>query len=330
VGNLLPEFWRDFGLNLDLALEAHEVIRGDTGQEIPGVEVKKEGYEHTEVTVVKILDKTAEVIMGKPCGVYITLEAPLIKENNPSVHTNVSEILAKQLKQFINIPEYGNILLIGLGNRYATPDALGSKVIESSLVTRHLFNYAPGEVKKGMHSVSALAPGVLGITGIETAEIIKGVVEKTNPQMVIVIDSLAARSVARIVSTIQIADTGINPGSGVGNQRVGLNQETLGVPVIAIGVPTVVHAAVICQDTIEALLSHLKNKDNLYQLSPNLQPNLSREVIMNVLAPFGGNLTVTPKEIDALINRTARIIAQGISLALHPGLQPEDYSYYLH
>jgi len=136
--------------------------------------------------------------------------------------------------------------------------------------------------------------------------------------------------VARIVSTIQIADTGITPGSGIGNQRVGLNQETLGVPVIAIGVPTVVHAAVICQDTIEALLAHLKSKANLYQLSSNLQPNFSREVIMKVLAPFGGNLTVTPKEIDTLINRTARIIAQGISLALHPGLQPEDYNYYLH
>lgn len=327
---MLLDFWRDFGLNLDLALEAHEVVRGDTGQEIPGVEVKKEGYEHTEVTIVKILDKAAELMMGKPCGVYITIEAPLIKENNPSVHTNISEILAKQLKQFIKVPDYGNILLIGLGNRYATPDALGSKVIESSLVTRHLFNYAPGEVKKGMRSVSALSPGVLGLTGIETAEIIKGVVEKTNPQMVIVIDSLAARSVARIVSTIQIADTGITPGSGIGNQRVGLNQETLGVPVIAIGVPTVVHAAVICQDTIEALLAHLKSKANLYQLSSNLQPNFSREVIMKVLAPFGGNLTVTPKEIDTLINRTARIIAQGISLALHPGLQPEDYNYYLH
>ncbi|RKO68162.1 GPR endopeptidase [Desulfofundulus salinus] len=324
---MLFDLFRSFGVNLDLALEAREIVRGETGQEIPGVRVDRERFEHGEVTIVHIVEKAAETIMGKPVGTYITIEAPVLRENHPAAHHEVSQILARQLERFVaHIPEYGNILLVGLGNWRATPDALGPKVIEMSLVTRHLYNYAPQELKGGMRSVSALAPGVLGLTGIETAEIIKGVVEKIRPELIIAIDSLAARSVTRICTTIQIADTGISPGSGIGNRRAGINRESMGVPVIAIGVPTVVHAAVISQDTINAYLEQLQNTP----VNTGFNPALARRAIEQVLEPFGGNLTVTPKEIDALIATTAKVIAGGISLALHPGLTEDDYSYYLH
>lgn len=326
--SLLLELYRSFGVNLDLALEAREIVRGETGQEIPGVRVDRENYEQAEVTIVNIVEKYAEAIMGKPMGTYITIEAPVLRENQPAAHHQVGEILARQLEGFVShLPEYANILLVGLGNWRATPDALGPKVIEMSLVTRHLFNYAPQELKGGMRSVSALAPGVLGLTGIETTEIIKGVVEKIRPELIIVIDSLAARSVTRICTTIQIADTGISPGSGIGNRRAGINRESMGVPVIAIGVPTVVHVAVIGQDTINYYLEQLKAIPNLQK---SLNPNLVQQAINRVLEPFGGNLTVTPKEIDSLLESMAKVIAGGISLALHPGLTPDDYSYYLH
>jgi spore protease len=321
------ELFRSFGINLDLALEAREIVRGETGQEIPGVQVDRERFEHGEVTIVHIVEKAAETIMGKPVGTYITIEAPVLRENHPAAHHEVSQILARQLERFVaHIPEYGNILLVGLGNWRATPDALGPKVIEMSLVTRHLYNYAPQELKGGMRSVSALAPGVLGLTGIETAEIIKGVAEKIRPELIIAIDSLAARSVTRICTTIQIADTGISPGSGIGNRRAGINRESMGVPVIAIGVPTVVHAAVISQDTINAYLEQLQTTP----VNAGFNPALARRAIEKVLEPFGGNLTVTPKEIDALIATTAKVIAGAVSLALHPGLTEDDYSYYLH
>ncbi|HAP93366.1 MAG TPA: GPR endopeptidase [Desulfotomaculum sp.] len=322
--------YRAFGINLDLALEAREIVRGETGREIPGVRVDQENYEHAQVTIVNIMEPSAEVIMGKPVGIYITIESPVIRENNPTAHQEISEILARQLTPFTSLPEYANILLVGLGNWRATPDALGPKVIELSLVTRHLFNYAPQALKRGMRSVSALAPGVLGITGIETAEIIKGVVERIRPELIVTIDSLAARSVTRIGTTIQIANTGIKPGSGIGNQRTGINQETMGVPVVAIGVPTVVHAAVIAQDTINRFLEQLNTDRDLHQSYGQLNPEFSHQVITEILEPFGGELTVTPKEIDTLINSTAKILASGLSLALHPDLTPEDYTFYLH
>ncbi|MBE3587957.1 MAG: GPR endopeptidase [Thermoanaerobacteraceae bacterium] len=323
---MVLDIYRSFGISLDLALEAREMVRGETGQEIPGVRVDRERYNEAEVTIVKIVEKAAEAIMGKPMGTYITIEAPVLRENNPAGHHRVSQILARQLEPFISpLPPHANILLVGLGNWRATPDALGPRAIGMSLVTRHLFQYAPRELKGGMRSVSALAPGVLGITGIETAEIIKGVVDRIQPELMIVIDSLAARSATRICTTIQIADTGIAPGSGIGNRRAGINRESMGVPVIAIGVPTVVHAAVIGQDTIDAYLQQLQTAT-----SASLNQHLARQAIQQVLEPFGGNLTVTPKEIDSLIESTAKVIAGGLSLALHPGLTADDYSYYLH
>lgn len=324
------DFYKAFGINVDLALEAHDIVRGQTGQEIPGVIVDREKYENATVTIVKVVEESAEQLMGKPRGIYITIEAPALRDNNRAAQQEVAEILAQQLSSLFNLPENANVLVVGLGNWNATPDSLGPKVIDHSMVTRHLYQYAPEELRAGMRSVSAIAPGVLGITGIETAEIIKGVVEKIQPELIIVVDALAAGSVDRIATTIQIADTGIRPGSGIGNKRAGINKESMGgTPVIAIGIPTVVHAAVIAQVTVEQFLEQLQTNPMLYQIYKNLRPDFTQEVINNVLQPFAGNLMVTPKEIDALILSTSKIVAGGISMALHPSINAEEYNMYL-
>ncbi|MCL6558669.1 MAG: GPR endopeptidase [Firmicutes bacterium] len=323
------DFYKAFGINVDLAVEAHDIVRGQTGKEIPGVIVDREKYENASVTIVKIVEESAEQLMGKPRGNYITIEAPALRDNNRRAQQEVAEILAQKLSSLFNLPGNANILLVGLGNWNATPDALGPRVIDNSMVTRHLYKYAPEELRGGMRSVSAIAPGVLGITGIETAEIIKGVVEKIKPDLIIVVDSLAAGSVDRIATTIQIADTGISPGSGIGNKRAGINKDSMGVPVIAIGIPTVVHAAVIAQVTVEHFLEQLQQKPILNQIYKNLSPDFTQQVIQDVLQPFEGNLMVTPKEIDALILNTSKIVAGGISMAVHPSISAEEYSMYL-
>ncbi|ACV62051.1 spore protease [Desulfofarcimen acetoxidans DSM 771] len=325
---MISECCKTFGINLDLAVEAHELLRGQTGQEIPGVTVNKEQYTFASVTTVKITEKSAEALMGKPCGNYITVEAPVIRENNRQAHHEVAKILSKHLGQIINLSQDASVLLIGLGNWNATPDALGPTVVKYSLVTRHLHNYAPEELHGGMRCVSALAPGVLGITGIETAEIIKGVVDKIKPDLIIAIDSLAARNVNRISTTIQLADTGINPGSGVGNTRKGINQETMGVRVIAIGVPTVVHAAIIVQDTFNQIFESISENPGLAQ-NFNINPEIVQQATGKVLEPFAGNLMVTPREVDDLIKETAKIIAGAISMSLHSSITADDYSLYL-
>lgn len=325
----MQNIWQAMNIHVDLALEAREIVQGKTGQEIPGVRVDREKFNHATVTIVHIEDPGAEQIMGKPVGTYITIEAPVLRHNDPLAHHEVGEIVARQLSKVLNLAPGASVLVVGLGNWNATPDALGPKVVDLTMVTRHIFNYAPQELAPGMRPVSALAPGVLGITGIETAEIIRGVVEKIQPDLVIAIDALASRNVDRIATTIQIADTGVSPGSGVGNQRQGLNKQTLGVPVVAIGVPTVVHAAVIANDTIEEFIEQIKNSPSVYKVFSTLNLDITRTVIEKVLEPFGGHLMVTPKEIDDLIQRTAKVIAGGITRALHPQMPVEQYEYYL-
>jgi len=322
-------FYQTFGINVDLALEAHEIVRGELGREIPGVILDREKYEHASVTIVNIKEESAEQTMGKPRGNYITIEAPALRENDRLAQQEVAEILAKKIASLFNLPEGANVLVVGLGNWNATPDALGPRVVGRTMVTRHLYNYAPEEICGGMRSVSALAPGVLGITGIETAEIIKGVVEKTRPELIIVVDALAAGSVERIATTIQIADTGISPGSGIGSQRAGINKESMGAPVIAIGIPTVVHAAVIARNTVDQVIEKFKSTPVLDQTCKHMRPDFIEGVIQEVLAPFAGNLMVTPKEIDTLIQNTAKVVAGGISMALHPSITVEDYTLYL-
>lgn len=324
-------FYKQNNINLDLAVEAREIIRGQTGQEIPGCIVDKINYDQANVTIVKIVEKYAEEIMGKPQGSYVTIEAPVIRENNRQAHQQIVEILGKQIAALFNLPEHANILVVGLGNWNATPDALGPKVVGMTLVTRHMYNYAPEELKDGMRSVSAISPGVLGLTGIETAEIIKGVVDKIKPELIIAVDALASRSVERIGTTIQLADTGISPGSGVGNKRAGINQESMGVPVIAIGVPTVVPAAIIAGETLDRLVEQTKNNPNMQAIYQNMNSEAFQPIVNAILQPYtSGQLMVTPKEIDTLIENISRIIAGGISLALHPSISVEEYSEYLH
>lgn len=309
------------GVATDLAIEAHDALRAQTGQEIPGVTVERRGFRDGKVTTVKITTEQGAQAMGKPPGTYITIEAPVLRITDPEAHTAVVRELAEALKGMIGVSEQGNVLVVGLGNWNATPDALGPRVANQTFVTRHVYHFAPEHIPEGTRVVSALSPGVLGITGIETAEIIKGVVEHVQPELVICIDALAAGSVERIASSIQVCDRGINPGSGIGGQSQGLTEETLGVTVISIGVPTVVHAAFIARDAIV----------KLYEIHGRTPPQSAEMegIIQQLLEPFGGHLMVTPKEIDDLIKNCARIIAGGISVALHPGIVPERFADYL-
>lgn len=323
------EVFRNLGVNIDMAVEAHDIVRGDTGQEVPGVKMDREKTEHAEVTIIHVLEPSAEQIMGKPRGTYITIDAPSIREPDKAVHKEITRTFAKQLGSMLKLGPNDSVLVVGLGNWNATPDALGPRVVHYSLVTRHLHQYGPKEITEGLRPVSALAPGVLGITGIETAEIIKGVVEKTGPNLVIAIDALAAQSVERIATSIQMADTGISPGSGVGNKRLGINRDSMGVPVIAIGVPTVVNAATIAHETLDKFLQQMATNPVTQESVHNFNPITMQQIIQGVLKPYAGNLMVTPKEIDDLIDNISKIIARGISQALHPSIDPEEFETYL-
>lgn len=324
------EVYQQLGINLDLALEAHEAIRGTRGGEIPGVSLHDESFDVANVKIVQVLDQRGASIIGKPPGKYITIESDVLRINNKAYHQELSHLLADKLKDVLPFKnEKDSVLIVGLGNWNATPDALGPKVVEKSMATRHLYGKVPQELTNGLRSVSAIAPGVLGITGIETAEIIKGIVEKTTPTIIIAIDALAAGDVSRIGATIQIADTGINPGSGVGNKRSGLNQESMGVPVIAIGVPTVVHAGIIANNIIENFVQQMKQRPPLTELTKELHPPMLKMIIDQVLEPYSNSLMVTPKEIDDLIENTSRVIAMALAEALHPAM-PDEVANYLH
>lgn len=273
--------------------------------------------------------------MGKPIGYYVTLEVPRLKEKDSALTEEVSKNLADELKRMVEIPIEATVLVIGLGNWNVTPDSLGPKVIEKLIVTRHLIEYMPEKfnTKDGIRPVCALAPGVLGITGIETGDIISGLVEKVKPDMIIAIDALASRSMERISTTIQITDTGVYPGSGVGNKRMGITQENMGVPVIAIGIPTVVDAATMANDTLDMLIGQFARQaepgSDFYKLLETLDKEEKYKLIQEVMSPFVGQLVVTPKEIDSLIDNTAKTLAGGLNLALHPGIQYDEVSTFL-
>lgn len=306
----------------DLALEATAAVRGDLGAGMPGVRVHEERFENATVSWVEVTSPEGEQATGKPMGNYITIEAPELRRRNRSVQQQVGEILVTQLAKLLKLGAESTVLVVGLGNWNATPDALGPRVTGKLLVTRHLRQVIPDDVAGGLRPVAAISPGVLGITGVETAEVIHGIVERVKPEVVICIDSLAARSVERIGTTIQVADTGINPGSGIGNNRKGLNQQTLGVPVIAIGVPTVVHAATIVHDAMEMLSAQLKNQKAFFQLFST--PGERRNLVNQVLSPTVGELVVTPKEIDDMIEDTAQVIAGSLNASLHTSVAGQD------
>ena len=295
--------------------------------EVQGVVLEEEYDKEREirVTTVRIETENGAKTMGKPVGTYLTIEAPNLSSPDEGIHREVSEELAKYLIEVMKkiIPESEHdkeVLVIGLGNRQATPDALGPYVADNLNVTRHIVKeYGKYAALEEMNCVvSAIVPGVMAQTGMETAEIIKGVVRETKPDLLIVIDALAARNSRRLNRTIQIADTGINPGSGVGNYRNAITKETIGVPVIAIGVPTVVDAVTIVSDTMENLLSALETSESLKGVGLVLggySEAEKYELIKELIAPNLNSMFMTPKDIDETVKRLSYTISEGLNLA---------------
>ena len=305
-------------LSYDLAIESHDLLRGAHGGEVNGVSVQEENFPQAEVKIVKVLNEEGAQKMKKPIGTYITISSPALLINNRRQHQELMEIIAQKLNQFCPLKEQDLVLIAGLGNRRATPDALGPRLSDKILATRHLHGRIPEEILEGVRPVATLAPGVLGLTGIETAEMIKAVVNLIKPNLLIVCDALAAGDVSRIGSTVQIADTGINPGAGLGNERTQINQETIGIPVIALGVPTVVNGVVLAHNILESFLEQLQNTPHFAQISEEIPPIIFERSIKETIKPYSNNLAVTPKEIDDLIENAANVIAQSLSSYLHP------------
>ena len=316
----------------DLALEANEIYNEDNNESPKGVTVDTKTYNTITITTVKILDSYGEEALGKPVGNYITLEIPELIHKTEQSYRDTIKILSQKLNELIKIDENKTVLVVGLGNSKITADALGPKVVSQLLVTRHLFQYMPEELEDGIRPVCALSPGVLGITGIETGEILKGVVGRIKPDLLIVIDALASRKLERVSTTIQLSDTGLVPGSGIGNYRMAINCETMGVPVIAIGVPTVVDAATMANDTIDLVLDKLisqsKSSPQFYKILSNVDKNEKYALINEILTKEYINLVVTPKEVDEIIEDISEIIANGINISLHNGVSLDDINKY--
>lgn len=317
-----------YSVRTDLAIEAREIYRegAQIEDEVPGVEAQEEGDDEMRVTRVKISSPEGEKAMNKKMGSYITIEIPSLKENNPEIVEKATHLLKQELSMLLGGRENKTALIAGLGNSKITPDSIGPKVVSSLVVTRHLFSNMPEEFCAGLAPVCAIAPGVLGVTGIETGEIIRAVAQNVKPDFIIAVDALASRRMDRVSTTIQIADTGISPGSGVGNKRQELSEETLGVPVIAIGVPMVVDAATIANDTIDCVIDaliELSDTDKeFYKILKDIDREQKHTLIQSVLSD--SPLMVTPKEIDAISERVSKILANGINLALHKDITMEE------
>ena len=260
-----------------------------------------------KVTKVRVLNEQGKEKIGKEVGTYITIEIKEIEVINQEELEKASKILSGQIQELIK--PYKSILVVGLGNIDTTVDSIGPKVIKDLKITRHLKKYAPDLVGKNAKELSGIAPGVLGTTGIETQEILKGIVEKVNPDVIIAIDALISRDISRLFKTIQISNTGITPGAGVGNTRKEISRKTMGVPVIAIGVPTLVEAATIVADSIELIANQFEEFAQLKNATKEDKYRLMKAV----LEPSKFNLTVTPKEVDDLVDNMKLIIAHGIN-----------------
>ncbi|MCY0895207.1 MAG: GPR endopeptidase [Alicyclobacillaceae bacterium] len=318
----------------DLAIEARELMQSPLGAN-SGIVESFEDLDDIRVSRVFVKTKVAERKIGKKKGHYVTLEVPGLRQRNPDLQERVAEVFAKEFESLLKLPSDASVLVVGLGNSQVTPDSLGPHVIQNLFVTRHLFTYMPEILGdgKGYRVVSAIAPGVLGVTGMETSEIVQGIVDKVRPDAVVVVDALAARSLSRLNSTIQLADSGIQPGAGVGNRRRAITAETLGVPVLAVGIPTVVEAATIALDTMDRVTR------TYHELLPGkgthniLKPWTSEDkgkMVREVLTPLGDNLMVTPKEIDEFMDDMATVVAKGLNVALHPAMTLADAAMLTH
>jgi len=323
-------------IRTDLVLEAREIYKENHKDEpdIDGIEVIEECEKDINVTTVKVKNQEGAEKIGKPKGNYITIDMPEFTAYDGETMDRVSLVVSEVLGRLINNDVKNTALIVGLGNWQVTPDALGPKVTEKIMITRHLQTVMPEIIDDSVRPVSSISPGVLGITGIETVEIIKGVVEKTKPDLVICIDALAARRVERVNSTIQIGDTGISPGAGVGNNRKQINQENLGVKVIAIGVPTVVDAITITNDTIDLVVDSLikssSSGTDFYKMLKSLDKNEKENLIKEVISSKTNlDMIVTPKDIDLIINSLSKIIANGINMALQPNMEMEEINKFM-
>lgn len=317
----------------DLAIEAHDLAK--QGQRsIPGVdEMHEDPSEGVHISRVHVRTLQGERKIGKKKGHYVTIEAPGLRRRDPELQEQVVELFAKELEPLLRLKEEATVLVVGLGNAHVTPDALGPLVVDRLFVTRHLFHYMPEAIGQGYRTVAAVSPGVLGITGIETSEIVHGIVERVKPDLLIAIDALASRSLDRVNSTIQVSNTGIEPGAGVGNKRRALSKEELGIPVIAIGVPTVIDAATIANDAVDLILKQLQKQvpgNGANQIFDQMTGREKWQLIHEVLDPLGNNLIVTPKEIDEFVEDIAYVVAKGLNVALHPAMTMEDASVLTH
>lgn len=281
-------------IRTDLAMES-ELFTSKTG-ELNGIKVKEEKKDNMVIVRMDVINHNGELLIGKPIGTYITINAPKLMEFDENYHRNISNVLAHEIKSLIKelykvnskAPE---ILVAGLGNIEATPDSLGPRVVSNLLITRHITENKT-TTKEYFGVVSAITPGVMAQTGIETSEIISAIAKKTEPDILVVIDSLAARNISRLTSTIQISNTGIEPGSGVGNHRMAINKKTIGIPVIAIGIPTVIDAATLIYDTIEK-----KDEEDAYYEIYN-------------------HMYVTSKDIDDIISRISYTVSEAINICM--------------
>lgn len=310
-----------YQIRTDLALETQEKMQEDH-VDLKGVRFLEEKVDkNITVSTVVIETENGAKTMGKPKGTYITIEAGNMDEEDEDYHREISVQLAKIIRQLIQEKnEELSVLVVGLGNREVTPDALGPRVVDNLFITRHIVKeygkYAFGE--KNVNRISSIVPGVMAQTGMESLEIIHGIIDETKPDLVIVIDALAARSTKRLNRTIQVTDTGINPGSGVGNHRHGLNKKSLGIPVISIGIPTVVDAATIVNDTMFNLIaatSQSKAFDMLGDSLKELNDGEKYELIRELLSPNLNAMFVTPKDIDESVKRLSYTISEGINIA---------------
>ncbi|AIQ43093.1 GPR endopeptidase [Paenibacillus sp. FSL R5-0912] len=329
-----------YSVRTDLAVEAKEMAQARSNAPIPGVNEEVQEADGIKVTRLAVADNAGSQAIGRAIGNYVTLEVPALRGGDTGLQQKVSTVFAREFEHFldrIGINRNSSVLIVGLGNWNVTPDSLGPLVVENALITRQFYELVPDQVSPGYRNVSAIAPGVLGLTGIESSEVVQGIVDRTKPDVIIAIDALASRSLERINTTIQIADIGIHPGSGIGNKRRGLTKEVLGVPCIAIGVPTVCYASTIVNNVLEMMSNHFGKMEGggahtkeIMGLLDDISEQERLALVKEVLEPLGHDLIVTPKEIDEFIEEIANIVASGLNAALHEAVDPGNVGAYTH
>lgn len=306
--------------NFDMAMEAKEALQGNANCEIDGVKETVEHYGNAKVTTIEILNETGAAQMKRNIGKYITIEVPeLTTYNRATAGDAIIKITTNVLKNLLKIEKDRPILIIGLGNTFTTPDSLGPEVISHIQPTTHLFSLFDEETRRRISQVSLFCPGVLGNTGIATYDTISSITQKLKPAAIIIIDALATRSIKRICNSIQITDTGIRPGSGISRSNKEINAKNMNTPVIAIGIPTIMHAGTIINEAIECCLKN----PQIYFNAKN--ENVILDTVEDLLQPYAGDLMVAPKEIDTMIPVCANIISTAIVRAVHPGLKDSEY-----